>query len=157
MEEARTDPMKDDLARLKRFANDLSRHGVRQMLQHFAETNRPYIPGALIVDGIVFGLTWYVWGRHGEAMGLPLMGIAVGVFIIGILTASSGSAFGGGGGTSFGGGAAGPHPREFMDSNEEWSQAQRDHRQSVKPTANVLFLASLLPLSVGLALWLLGL
>ncbi len=148
--------MKNDLARIKRVANDLSRHGLRRMLRRHIEINRAYLPGTLLVDAIAFALVWLAWGQHGHAMGLPLIATAVGMFIFGVFVAGSDLSALDGSGAPFGGGSAGRHPREFMDSNEEWSRAKHDHRQNVRPTANALYLASLLPLAVGVVLWGLG-
>ncbi len=149
--------MKEDLASIKRFAQDLSRHGVRHMLQRYAEINRPYVPRALVVDALAIGAVWYAWGRHGDPMGIPLIAVAIGLFIVGNFVAASGFSMGGGGGAPLGGGAPGHHPREYMDSNEEWSRALHEQQQSQKPTANVLFIATLPALLIGLALLGLGL
>jgi hypothetical protein len=114
------------------------------------------LTSVLVTDALLVGLVWYVWGRHGAPMGLPLMGSAVSLFLFGTFVAGSGLSVLDGSGAPFGGGSAGRHPREFMDSNEEWIRAKRKHRQNIKPTANALYLASLLPLTVGLVLWGLG-
>lgn len=145
--------MEQDLARIKRAAHDLSQNGLRRMLRRYIEINRSHLPGTILVDAIVFALVWLAWGQHGHAMGLPLMATAVGLFLFGSFVAGSDLSALDASGAPFGGGSSGRHPREFMDSNEEWVRAKRSHRQNVRPTANALYLASLLPLFVGLVLW----
>ena len=130
------------------------------MLGRYAEISRPDLPSSLVIDAVVFVLGWFAWGQHGKAMGIPLVGVAVVLMILGGTIAGSGVEYGVRTGAGGGGGAspiAGRQIREQMGSNREWSRAQRGHRQSVNPTAHALSLASLLPLVVGLAIWALGL
>ena len=148
--------MKRELANIKQFSRDVSRHGIRHMVERYAEVNRPYAPAALGVDAVAFGLVWLAWGQHGKAVGIPLIAIAVGLMIFGGMVAGSGVEYGARSGAGTGNVISGRHAREHMGSNQAWSQAQRNHRQSVTPTAHALFLASLLPLVIGLVLWGLG-
>lgn len=126
------------------------------MLGRYAEINRPSVPAALGIDAVAFGLVWLGWGQHGKAVGIPLIAIAVGMMIFSGMVAGSGVEYSGRSGAGSSNVISGRHAREHMGSNQEWNQAQRSHRQSVTPTAHMLFLASLLPLVIGLALWGLG-
>lgn len=73
--------MKRELTHIKRFSQDISRHGVRHMVERYAEINRPYVPAALGVDAVAFGLVWLAWGQHGKAIGIPLIAISVGLML----------------------------------------------------------------------------
>ena len=149
--------MKQEFAGIKRFTRDLSQQGARRVLRRHAERNRPYLPSALVVDALGLGIVWLAFGQHEKGLGIPLIVLAIGLLIFGGMVAGSGVEYGARSGAGSGGTMiSGRHAREHMSSNQEWTRAQRDHRQSVTPTAHVLFLASLLPLALGLALWLIG-
>lgn len=148
--------MKQGLANIQRFKRDLSQHGVRHMLERYAEINRRYVPAVLGIDAVAFGLVWLAWGRHGEAIGIPLIAISVGLVIFGGSIAGSGTEFSMRAGDGSGSPISKGHAREHFGSNQAWSQAQRNHRQSVTPTAHALFLASLPTLIIGLVLHALG-
>lgn len=148
--------MRQGLANVQRLTRDLSQHGVRNVLGRYAEINRPYVPAALGIDAVAFGLVWLARGQHGQAMGVPLVITAIGMMIFSGMVAGSGVEYSGRSGAGSSNVISGRHAREHMGSNREWTQAQRDHRQSVTPTAHALLLASLMPLILGLLFWGLG-